>query len=162
MSDGYQWLRCNGSGANCAAVPGATASSYTLGPADVGSTVRSQVTAANAAGQASATSAQTAVVTNLQSVTFNGTLSKSVSSLSFSLSIGPGEADATLTLSKSASVTVQLVSSAGTIVGQTSGKSSPLKLNLAGLAAGSYRYVVSGSGIKGSVGFTLAVTAPGP
>ena len=59
-------------------------------------------------------------------------------------------------------MTVQLVNSAGTVVGQTSGKSSALKLNLPGLPAGSYRYVVSGSGVKGSVSFTLTVSAPGP
>ena len=155
MSDGYQWQRCDAAGGNCVPIAGATASSYTLGPTDVGSTVRSQVTASNVAGQASAESAQTAVVTNLQTLTFTGTLSKNVSSLSFPLAIGAGEADATLTLSKSASMTVQLVDSAGAVVGQATGKSSPLRLNLPGLAAGSYRYVVSGSGVKGSVGFTL-------
>jgi hypothetical protein len=162
MSDGYQWLRCNSSGANCAAIAGATASSYALSSADVGSTVRSQVTAANAAGQASATSAQTGVVTNVQAQTFNGTLAKSVTSLSFPVPIGTGEADATVTFSKSASVTVQMVNSAGTVVGQSSGKTSPLKLNVPGLAAGSYKYIVSASGLKGSVSFTLSVSAPGP
>jgi thermitase len=161
MSDGYQWLRCDSSGAACTAILGATASSYTLGSADVGSTVRSQVTASNAAGQASAKSTQSAVVTNLQTLTFTGTLTKSVSSLSFPVTIGAGEADATLTFSKGTTMTVQLVSSSGTVAGQTSGKSSPLMLNLPGLAAGSYKYVVSGAGYKGSVSFTLTVTAPG-
>ncbi len=162
MSDGYQWLRCDSAGGNCVPIAGATASSYTLGSADVGSTVRSQVTASNAAGQASARSAQTAVVTNLQTLTFTGTLSKNVPSLSFPLAIGAGEADATLTFSKPASLTVRLVDSVGAVVGQAAGTSSPLKLNLPALAAGSYRYVVSGSGFKGSVSFTLTVTAPGP
>ena len=162
MSDGYQWLRCDSSGANCASIAGATASTYTLGVADVGSTVRSQVTAANVAGQASAKSGQTPLVTNLQNLTFNGTFSKNVSSLSFPLSIGAGEADATLTFSKSTSITVKLLNSAGTVVGQTTGKSASLKLNLPGLAAGLYTYVVSGSGVKGSVSFTLTVTAAGP
>jgi thermitase len=162
MSDGYQWLRCNNSGASCTAIAGATASSYALGPGDVGSTVRSQVTAANTAGEASATSAQTAVVTNVQALTFNGTLSKNVTSLSFPLTIGAGEADATVTFSKSGSMTVQLVNSAGTVVGQATGKSSPLKLNLPGLSAGSYKYVVSASGLKGSIGLTVTVSAPGP
>jgi hypothetical protein len=162
MTDGYQWLRCDPSGANCAAIAGATASSYTLGSADVGSTVRSQVTASNVAGQGAAKSTQTAVVTNVQTLTFTGTLAKNVSSLAFPLSIGAGEADATLTLSKAAAMTVQLINSANTVVGQASGNSSPLKLNLPGLPAGSYRYVVSGSGFKGSVSFTLTVTAPRP
>jgi hypothetical protein len=120
------------------------------------------VTASNVAGQASAKSAQTTFVTNLQTLTFTGTLSKNVSSLSFPLAIGAGEADATLTFSKSASMTVQLVDSAGSVVGQATGKSSPLRLNLPALAAGAYRFLVSGSGVKGSVSFTLTVTAPGP
>ena len=46
----YQWRRCNSSGAGCADIAGATLASYTLVAADVGSTVRSQVTASNAAG----------------------------------------------------------------------------------------------------------------
>ena len=254
----YAWLRCDSAGASCSTIAGAQSASYLLTSADVGSTVRSQVTATNAAGSASAQStdrcgrrrstgqhraacrlgdaeqgagaddlerlleghdaderrlpvaalrrcrrqlrphrgrdrvqlharpdrrrldgplagdglerrrpgirqsAQTAVVTNLQTLTFTGTLSKNVSSLSFPLAIGAGEADATLTFSKSASMTVQLVDSAGAVVGQATGKSSPLRLNLPGLAAGSYRYVVSGSGVKGSVSFTLTVTASGP
>ena len=39
---------------------------------------------------------------------------------------------------------------------------SPLALTQSGLAAGSHMYVVSGSGYKGSVGFTLTATAPSP
>lgn len=162
MTFTYQWLRCDSSGAGCAAIGGATAATYAVGSADVGSTLRVQVTAANAGGSGQAASAQTAVVTNLQTLTFTGTLSKSLASLSFPLGLGAGEADATLTLSKPASVTLKLLNSGGTVVGQVTGKSSPLQLNLAGLAAGSYSYVVSGSGFKGSLGVTLTVTAPAP
>ena len=46
--------------------------------------------------------------------------------------------------------------------GQASGTSSPLSLIVPGLAAGSYKYVVGGSGYKGSVSFTLTVTTPAP
>jgi Ig domain of plant-specific actin-binding protein len=42
----YRWLRCDTSGANCAAITGATASSYTPVTADVGSTLRGEVTPA--------------------------------------------------------------------------------------------------------------------
>ncbi len=46
----YQWQRCDSAGANCVDIPGATSSTYTLTPADVGSTVRVLVTAVNDAG----------------------------------------------------------------------------------------------------------------
>jgi subtilisin family serine protease len=159
----YQWLRCDASGAGCAPIGGATTSSYTVASADVGSTLRSQVTTSNSGGQATAQSTQTAVVTNLQTLTFTGTLTKNVSSLSFPLTIGAGEADGTLTFSapKSTNMTVKLTSGS-TVLGQTSGSKSPLSLNVPSLAAGSYTYVVSGTGYKGSVSFTLTVTAPGP
>ncbi len=48
--------------AGCADIPGATAQTYTLTSGDVGSTIRVRVTASNAVGSASATSAQTAPV----------------------------------------------------------------------------------------------------
>lgn len=41
----YQWLRCDAAGANCSDIAGATASSYVLQAADIGATVRSEVTA---------------------------------------------------------------------------------------------------------------------
>ena len=58
----YQWDRCDVSGLNCSLIQGATSSSYTLASADVGSTIRSSVTATNSAGSSTAVSAQTAVV----------------------------------------------------------------------------------------------------
>src|SRR5207245_2278813 len=59
----YQWLRCDAGGANCNPVEAATASSYQVAGADVGSTLRVQVIASNAAGpSAPARSAQSAVV----------------------------------------------------------------------------------------------------
>lgn len=48
----YRWLRCDAAGANCAPIPGATARSYTPQAADVGSTIRVQQWASNAAGTA--------------------------------------------------------------------------------------------------------------
>ena len=59
----YQWRRCNSSGGACANIGSATASTYLLQSADVGATLRVQVTASNGGGPgAPATSAQTAVV----------------------------------------------------------------------------------------------------
>jgi hypothetical protein len=58
----YQWRRCNASGNGCADIAGATASTYTLVAADVGSTVRVRVTASNTGGSASADSATSGTV----------------------------------------------------------------------------------------------------
>jgi hypothetical protein len=57
MTFSYQWQRCDGSGASCTNLSGATASSYTTVSADQGATLRTLVTATNNAGQASAQSA---------------------------------------------------------------------------------------------------------
>lgn len=59
----FQWLRCDGAGTACDAIPGATAGTYIVTDADVGSTIRVAVTARNAAGETTAVSTQTAVVT---------------------------------------------------------------------------------------------------
>ena len=56
----YQWQRCSSSG--CTDIPGATASTYTLTRSDKGHPIRLAVTATNAAGSATATSAKTATV----------------------------------------------------------------------------------------------------
>ena len=62
ISYAYQWSACDPQGAACQDRAGETGSGYTLTAADVGATIRVTVTATNAHGQASATSAQTAVV----------------------------------------------------------------------------------------------------
>jgi hypothetical protein len=161
LSYAYQWQRCDSSGAGCANVPGATSSTYALTSADAGSTMRVHVSASNSAGSAAATSQPTAPVSSGgQSLTFSGALNKSTSSLTFPVAIGAGQADATLTFSKGGTATVQLVDAGGAVVAKVSGNTSPLKLNVSGLAAGSYRYVVTCAGYKGSFSFTLAVSAP--
>jgi hypothetical protein len=60
---GYQWRRCDGSGASCADIAGASSKTYTVAAIDVGATLRVAVTASNSGGSATATSAQTAEVT---------------------------------------------------------------------------------------------------
>jgi chitodextrinase len=67
ISFAYQWQRCDSSGANCTALPGATDSSYVVSWVDVGATLRVAVTGSNAAGAATATSSATTVVTALES-----------------------------------------------------------------------------------------------
>ncbi|HEX8742294.1 MAG TPA: hypothetical protein VF712_04090 [Thermoleophilaceae bacterium] len=78
MTFAYQWQRCDSSGAACADVDGATASTYTAVAADVGATLRVRVTASNVVGATGATSAQTAAVTvrppaNSSAPTISGT-----------------------------------------------------------------------------------------
>jgi len=58
----YQWQRCSGTGTDCAGIPSATNQSFTPGSADVDHRLRVVVTAVNADGQSSATSAATDVV----------------------------------------------------------------------------------------------------
>lgn len=60
-----RWLRCDANGASCTRIAGANAerSTYTPVAADVGSTLRSEVTAKNAGHEVIAISAQTAIVT---------------------------------------------------------------------------------------------------
>jgi hypothetical protein len=68
----YQWQACDSSGADCSDIAGATQSTYTVQSSQVGDTLRAQVTATNAAGSASATSAPTAVITAASSTTTSG------------------------------------------------------------------------------------------
>jgi hypothetical protein len=66
ISFAYQWQRCDTSGNACQNVGGATGTTYGLGPADVGSTMRVVVTGTDADGPngaSSATSGPTGVVT---------------------------------------------------------------------------------------------------
>jgi hypothetical protein len=59
----YQWYDCDASGANCAAIPGATTATYTATAGDIGHTLVVVETAANSGGAGSpAASAPTATV----------------------------------------------------------------------------------------------------
>lgn len=58
----YQWEDCNTSGANCAPIAGAQATSYTVTNGDVGSTIVVLVTACNSSGCATQKSAATGTV----------------------------------------------------------------------------------------------------
>jgi len=62
ISYAYSWLRCDSGGNGCAAISGATGSSYRLTAADVGHRVRVTVTASNTAGAVAATSDATAPI----------------------------------------------------------------------------------------------------
>jgi hypothetical protein len=58
----YQWQRCDPSGSACADVAGATGKAYGVRAADVGNTLRAQVTARNGHGSTTVNSDVTAVV----------------------------------------------------------------------------------------------------
>ena len=82
----YVWERCDGSGASCAAIGGATASTYAPVSADLTHTLRTIVTASNVAGLTpSAASAATGVVTA------GGTLSPPVNTVAPAISLPTGE-----------------------------------------------------------------------
>ena len=57
-----RWLRCNSAGAACAPIASATGTTYLLDAADVGQTVKLEVTATNAGGGAVAQSVPTAAI----------------------------------------------------------------------------------------------------
>ena len=61
----YQWQDCGASGASCANITGATSSSYTLAPNDIGHTIDVVVTARNAGGSSGVTAAYVGPVTNV-------------------------------------------------------------------------------------------------
>src|SRR2546423_10828291 len=58
----YQWQRCASDGTGCGDIASGTAKTYTPSSGDVGHTLRVVVTAMNASGNASATSAPTEVI----------------------------------------------------------------------------------------------------
>jgi thermitase len=160
----YQWRRCDSAGANCAALAGATAPTYPVSSADVGSTLQVAVTASNSGGSATATSLATAVVQSAppppaptQSLTFSGSLSSKAPSKSYDVSVGAGFADARLSFSKCSSLTLAVKPVGGSTLAAVSGP-SVLILDQT-LAVGAYAYVVSGSS---RCSFALTVTSPAP
>jgi len=58
----YQWLRCDSNGVGCAAIPGATAGSYTATTDEAGSTLRVEVDVTDGTDSMSVRSAQSQVV----------------------------------------------------------------------------------------------------
>src|SRR5215207_9309633 len=156
----YQWLRCDQTGAACSSIAGATATTYALGAGDVGAIVRVRVTASNTYGSADGTSAPTAVVSaapTTATTTFTGSLNAKNTSQSYDPTVGAGDADAALTFTKASNLTLTLKAPDGSTVASASGPSAVRLLRT--LPAGTYRYVVSGFGGKGSASFSLSVTS---
>jgi len=69
----YQWLACDAQGNNCANIVNATNQTYAVQSGDVGKKIRVTVTAKNASGSTSETSAQTGTVTTAGSSSGGGT-----------------------------------------------------------------------------------------
>jgi len=63
ISYGYQWRRCDATGAGCGDISGATDATYALQDGDASSAIRVVVTATNGVGSVSATSGATAPIT---------------------------------------------------------------------------------------------------
>ena len=161
----YQWQRCDGSGAGCTPVAGATASAYTAQSADAGLTLRVVVAASNAAGSTTATSVATAAVVPAPTApapspspapatttaTFSGSLNPQNQSRGFTVTVGAGTAQASLSFSRCSSLALALSNGAAV------NGASVLSLSQT-LAAGTYTYTVSG----GKCSFSLTVTAASP
>jgi thermitase len=168
----FRWQRCDSSGAGCAAIAGATSQTYVPTSSDSGCTLRAAVTATNPLGSATAVSQPSPVVAGSSSeappppsptptptvttTTFSGSLSAKQTSKSFSLTAGSGSSTATLSFNKVPSLTLTLIAPDGTTAATVSGASG-MQLTR-DLAAGTYRYVVSGSVKKGSASFALDVS----
>jgi hypothetical protein len=76
-----QWMRCDSAGGNCAAISGATSPTYRPIAADVGSTLRLQVTATNATAKVALSSAPTTAVASGPAVTQMGDTSTGFTSV---------------------------------------------------------------------------------
>jgi len=160
----YAWQRCDGAGANCAAISGAAAQTYVVGAADVGTAMRVAVTASNSGGSATAASDATSQVAaapapaTSQTLTLSGSLSAKTASRSFTVALGAGPARARLSFSKCSSLTLTLGRAGG--VAPLASATGPSVLTLDWTAsAGGYVYTVSGSG---RCSFTLTVNSASP
>jgi hypothetical protein len=71
ISFAYRWQRCDSSGAGCQPIAYATSATYKLTSADVGHTLRTDVTATNGDGTAQALSSPTAAIANAGSAPAN-------------------------------------------------------------------------------------------
>jgi hypothetical protein len=161
----YQWQRCDGSGSACGDVAGRASSSYAVGSADVGTTLRVVVTATNSGGAASAASLVTAVVSaaptspppsTTVTTVLSGSLNSKNPSRTFTLPLGAGLADAKLSFSRCSTLSLGLTGPGVSAAAPVSGP-SVLVLETT-VAGGSYGYTVSG----GRCSFTLTVTSAAP
>ncbi len=152
----YQWQLCNALGAACNDISGATGSSLKLSPADVGSTLAVVVTATNAAGSTSATSAATEVIgallpSNTELPSIGGTLTDGQL---LSVATGAWEGTAPITYTYQWQLCNALGAACNDITGATG---SSLKLSPADIGS-TLAVVVTATNAAGSTQATSAAT----
>jgi Right handed beta helix region len=154
----YQWQDCGLAGQGCVNVSRATSSSYELATGDIGDTVRVIVTASNAGGSTSATSARTATVLALLTAPLN-VLPPTVSGTAIegeTLSAGPGTWLPTPT---SYSYKWQDCNSAGAACVSIAGATASTRLLSSSDVGHTMRVLVSASNAAGSTEAGSAATA---
>ena len=150
--------------------PGATvvcSSSYTTTQADVtaGSVSSSATATGGGATSTAASMTVTAVVApSTTTTTFTGSVSSKRPSASFALTVGSGPTASALTFTATGktkttpTLSLRVLNASGTVVASTSGP-SVLKLTTPSLAAGTYKWQVSGS-ISASFSLQVTYTTP--
>ncbi len=152
----YQWQRCSFLGGYCENIAGATSSTYTLGALDIASQFAVVVTASNAQGSASATSAETSPIlgslpSNLGLPSISGLLQEGQL-----LSVGTGSWSGSLPISYS--YRWQLCNPLGKECADISGATgSSLELSPSDVG-GILDVVVTATNVAGSTSVTTPVT----
>ncbi|HET7507284.1 MAG TPA: S8 family serine peptidase [Solirubrobacterales bacterium] len=166
---GVKWYRCNPDGGACSQV--GSSWKYAVKSEDTGFAIKLAVTFTDPDGGTVAAAPLTEPVGGsapppppppppppaTQTLTFSGSLTNKATSRSYQVAVGAGLAAARLSFSACKSLSLTLKSATGATVAGVSGPSI-LALDQ-NLAAGSYTYVVSGSG---RCSFTLTVSSPAP
>ncbi len=155
----YQWQRCDGAGATCGAITGATTASYAVTAGDVGATLRVAVTATNSVGPTTATSNATAVVQGASSAPVN-TVPPTITGtpqVGQVLTAGPGDWNGTQPLAFA--YAWQRCDSGGAICSPISGATTASYTLVAADLGKTMRVVVTATNGAGSGTGTSAATA---
>jgi hypothetical protein len=157
ISYAYQWQLCNAAGTGCKNISEALESNIKLSPADVGSTLRLLVTATNAAGSSSASSAASGLISAILPS------SSSLPAISGLLQTGQLLSATTGVWSGTAPISYsyewQLCNTlGGGCAGIAKATESTLKLSLADLGL-TLRVIVTASNAAGSVPAASSVTS---
>lgn len=153
----YQWQRCNLGGGGCESIAGATGSTYTVAAADVASKLDVVVTASNALGSASATSAETQPVAAVLPV---NTLLPTITGLSqdgqiLSIATGVWEGTAPIVYSYQ----WQLCNALGVVCENISGATGPSLKLVASEIGSTLAVVVTATNTAGSSSVTTPISS---